>query len=75
MKEQAMAAQAELTYSVPGISCGHCRAAIVEEVEQVAGVRDVDVDLEAKRVDVRGDGLDDAAVRAAITEAGYEVAS
>lgn len=69
-----MAAQAELTYSVPGVSCGHCRAAIVEEVEQVAGVRDVEVDLEAKRVDVRGDDLDDAAVRAAIAEAGYEVA-
>ena len=70
-----MAAQAELTYSVPGVSCGHCRAAIVEEVERVAGVRDIDVDLEAKRVDVRGDDLDDAAVRAAIAEAGYEVAS
>ena len=69
-----MAAQAELTYSVPGVSCGHCRAAIVEEVEQVAGVRDVEVDLDVKRVAVRGEDLDDRAVREAIAEAGYGVA-
>lgn len=70
-----MAAQAELEYSVLGISCGHCRAAIVEEVEQVEGVNEVEVDLDAKRVVVRGDGLDDGAVKAAIAEAGYEVAA
>ena len=64
-----------LTYAVPGISCAHCRAAITEEVEQVAGVAAVDVDLDAKRVTVSGAGLDDAAVRAAIDEAGYEVAA
>jgi copper chaperone len=69
-----MAAQAELEYSVPGVSCGHCRAAIVEEVERVDGVREVEVDLDAKRVAVRGDGVEDAAVREAIVEAGYEVA-
>jgi copper chaperone CopZ len=63
-----------LTYTVPGISCGHCRAAITEEVEQVSGVSDVVVDLEARRVTVTGAGLDEAAVRAAIDEAGYEVA-
>ncbi|MBI5104089.1 MAG: heavy-metal-associated domain-containing protein [Solirubrobacterales bacterium] len=62
------------TYAVPGISCGHCRAAITAEVEKLAGVSSVDVDLDAKRVTVTGDGLDDAAVRAAIDEAGYDVA-
>lgn len=66
-------ATSQLEYSVPGVSCGHCRAAIAEEVEPLAGVREVDVDLEAKRVTVRGDGLDDTAVRNAIAEAGYEV--
>jgi copper chaperone len=70
-----MAAQAELEYSVPGVSCGHCRAAIVEEVEQVAGVREIEVDLDLKRVAVRGENLDDVAVREAIAEAGYEVES
>jgi copper chaperone CopZ len=60
-------------YSVPGVSCGHCRAAIVGEVSAVAGVESVDVDLDAKVVTVTGE-LDDAAIRAAIDEAGYEVA-
>jgi copper chaperone CopZ len=64
----------QLTYTVPGLSCGHCRAAITAEVEQVAGVTSVDVDLPAKRVSVAGDELDDAAIRAAIDEAGYDVA-
>ena len=63
-----------LTYSVPGVSCGHCRTAITEEVEKVPGVSYVDVDLEAKRVAVAGIQIDDATVRAAIDEAGYEVA-
>jgi copper chaperone CopZ len=64
----------QLTYSVPGISCGHCRAAVTAEVAMVAGVASVDVDLDAKRVTVAGEKLDDAAIRAAIDEAGYDVA-
>ncbi len=62
----------ELTYSVPGVSCEHCRTSIAAEVSQVGGVAGVAVDLDAKRVVVRGEGLDDAAVRAAIDEAGYD---
>jgi copper chaperone len=62
----------QLTYSVPDVSCGHCRAAISAEVERVAGVSSVEVDLDAKRVTVIGDAIDDAAVRAAIGEAGYD---
>ena len=64
----------QTTYSVPGISCEHCRVAIGGEVSQVAGVTAVDVDLAAKRVTVAGGGFDDAAVRDAIDEAGYDVA-
>ena len=64
----------QLTYSVPGMSCGHCRVAITSEVEKVAGVVSVDVDLDAKRVAVAGSELDDAAIRAAIDEAGYDIA-
>jgi copper chaperone len=63
----------ELAYSVPGVGCGHCRAAITAEVEKVAGVWSVHVDLEAKRVSVAGENLDDAAIRAAVDEAGYDV--
>jgi copper chaperone len=61
-------------YSVPGVHCAHCRAAITEEVVALPGVESVDVDLEAKRVTVVGSVLDDAAIRAAIDEAGYEIA-
>ena len=64
-----------LTYSVPGMSCGHCRTAITAEVSDVAGVRAVDVDLAAKVVTVTGAGVDDAAVRDAIDEAGYDIAA
>jgi copper chaperone CopZ len=59
---------------VPGMSCSHCVAAVTEEVSAVPGVDHVTVDLETKRVEVRGEHLDDAAVRAAIDEAGYDVA-
>lgn len=60
------------TYDVPGISCDHCKAAIEGEVATVPGVEAVLVDVEARTVAVRGDA-DDAAVRAAIDEAGYDV--
>jgi copper chaperone len=63
-----------LTYSVPGISCGHCRAAISGEVSRVDGVSAVAVDLDNKVVTVTGAGVDDAAVRDAIDEAGYDIA-
>ena len=61
-----------VTYTVPGMSCEHCVAAITEEVSQVDGVASVQVDLASKRVEVEGPDLDDAAIRAAIDEAGYE---
>ena len=63
-----------ITYSVPGVSCEHCRTAITGEVGVVAGVESVEVDLDGKIVTVRGEALDDAALRAAIDEAGYDVA-
>ena len=64
-----------LTYSVPGVSCEHCQAAIAGEVGKLAGVTGVDVDLETKLVSVRGESLDDAGIRAAIDDAGYDVAA
>jgi copper chaperone len=63
----------DLRFSVPGVSCAHCEAAIVEEVRRVPGVSAVEVDLAAKRVAVTGAGLDETAVRAAIEAAGYDV--
>jgi copper ion binding protein len=61
-----------LQFSVPGMTCGHCVAAVREEVERVPGVRTVDVDLRSKAVVVTGTAIDPAAVVAAIDEAGYE---
>lgn len=61
-------------YTVPGMHCGHCKQAVTEEVSAVAGVASVDVDLESKVVTVLGSELDDARIRAAIEEAGYEAA-
>jgi copper chaperone len=62
----------KLTYDVPAIHCAHCALSIQEEVSEVAGVDEVAVDLETKLVTVRGHELDDATLRAAIVEAGYE---
>ena len=61
-----------LGFLVPGLSCSHCVAAVREEIEALAGVALVTVDLESKRVEVTGDGLDNRDVRAAIERAGYE---
>lgn len=64
-----------IVYTVEGMSCGHCVNSVTEEVSEVSGVTDVKVDLEGKKVTVTGEGqVDDSAVRAAIDEAGYEVA-
>ena len=60
-------------YSVPGISCGHCKAAIEGEVGKLAGVERVEVDVEARTVRVEGPATEDE-VRGAVDEAGYEVA-
>ncbi len=63
------------SYSVPDISCSHCRMAIERAVSTVAGVAAVKVDLDTKTVTVSGDRLDEAAIVAAIDKAGYEVAA
>ena len=63
-----------LTLSVPGMTCGHCEAAVKQEVGGVPGVSGVDVDLDTKDVVVSGTDLDRDAVVAAIDEAGFDVA-
>ena len=63
----------QLEYTVAGMTCAHCVAAVEEEVGQVAGVREVEVEFEGGRLVVAGDSLDDGSIRAAVEEAGYEV--
>ena len=63
------------TYTVTGMTCGHCVSAVTEEVSQVPGVTAVAVDLDSGGLTVTSEApVDESAVRAAVEEAGYEVA-
>lgn len=61
-----------LNFTVPGMTCGHCEAAVKGEIGKLDGVTRVDVDLTTKAVVVEGEGLDQDAVFAAVDEAGFE---
>ncbi len=63
------------TYTVTGMTCGHCVASVTEEVQEIPGVQNVDVVLESGSLTVTSaDPLDDEAVKAAVEEAGYQLA-
>jgi copper chaperone len=65
---------ARSTYTVAGMTCGHCVSAVTEEVGKIPGVLDVQVDLATGAVDVASaEAVDTAAVREAVEEAGYEL--
>lgn len=62
-------------YTVTGMTCEHCAASVREEIEEIAGVRSVDVTVDAGRVEVTSDApLDRDDVARAVTEAGYRLA-
>ncbi len=62
------------TYTVTGMTCGHCVASVTEEVQEIAGVESVDVVLDTGALTVTSSqSLDDAAMRAAVEEAGYQL--
>jgi len=67
------------TYSVTGMTCGHCTASVTEEISKLTGVQQVSIDLVAggtSAVHVTSESaLDEAAVREAVDEAGYELAA
>jgi copper chaperone len=60
-------------YVVQGMTCEHCVLSVTEEVSELAGVRQVDVELASGRLVVRGADVRDDAVRAAVGDAGYQV--
>jgi copper chaperone CopZ len=62
------------TYTVTGMTCGHCVSSVTEEVTAVPGVTGVQVDLESGRLTVEG-AADESAVQAAVEEAGYSLSS
>jgi copper chaperone len=63
------------TYTVTGMTCGHCVASVTEEVQDIPGVEDVEVVLETGSLTVTSAApVDDAAVKTAVEEAGYQIA-
>ncbi len=63
------------TYTVTGMTCGHCVSSVTEEVSELSGVTDVQVELETGRVTVTSDSpVGEDEVRAAVEEAGYSLA-
>jgi copper chaperone CopZ len=62
------------TYTVTGMTCGHCVASVTEEVEEIPGVETVDVVLDTGTLTITSaDPIDAAAVKAAVEEAGYQL--
>ncbi len=62
-------------YSVTGMTCGHCVASVTEEVQEISGVSDVQVDLSTGSLRFTSEQpVSDADVRAAVEEAGYQLA-
>ena len=63
------------TFNVTGMTCGHCVASVTEEVQEIAGVENVAVDLPTGAVTIISAApLDETAVKAAVEEAGYQLA-
>ena len=67
---------ASSTYTVQGMTCAHCAAAVTEEVTRIRGVTDVAVDVAAGRLTVTSDQpVTTEAVTEAVEEAGYDLVS
>lgn len=63
------------TYTVTGMTCGHCVSSVTEEVQEIPGVEDVAVELESGAVTITSaQPVDESAVRSAVEEAGYQLA-
>lgn len=61
------------TYTVTGMTCGSCATKVSSAVDQVVGVTGTDVDVTTGTLTVAGPDVDEAAVRTAITGAGYQI--
>lgn len=62
----------ETTYTVTGMTCGHCASSVREEISEIGGVTGVEVNVETGAVTVASDTeLTRDAVEAAVTEAGF----
>lgn len=61
------------TLLVEGMSCGHCEKAVKDAVGEIAGVSNVVVYLESKKVEIQGQNLKDNLIKESIEDAGYNV--
>jgi hypothetical protein len=61
----------KLTLAVEGMTCSHCQAAVTRVLQESAGVRRAQVDLNTKQALVEGEALDGQALIAAVGELGY----
>ena len=64
----------ELSYRVEGMTCAHCVAAVTQSVSAIPGAVEVHVDLHSGQLRLRGEDIDDEAVREAVADAGYSLA-
>ncbi|MDN5682556.1 heavy-metal-associated domain-containing protein [Corynebacterium glyciniphilum] len=62
-------------YTVEGMTCGHCKASVEEEIGEIAGVSSVDAELSTGIVTVTGEDVDDSSVADAVADAGYSIRS
>ncbi|MDA4105792.1 heavy-metal-associated domain-containing protein [Mycolicibacterium holsaticum] len=64
------------TITVAGMTCAHCAASVREEIGEIAGVRAVAVDVASGAVTIDSDTpVDPVAIRRAVEDAGYQLAS
>ena len=63
------------TYTVTGMTCGHCVSSVTEEVQEISGVEKIDIVLETGSLTITSsEPVDDTAVKTAVEEAGYDLA-
>ena len=72
-EETLMRTETNRTYTVEGMTCGHCEQSVREEVEALDGVSDASADRTTGQLRVTGAAIDDAAVRGAVEAAGYQL--
>jgi len=58
---------------VEGMSCNHCAMVVTKALKELDGVSNVNVNLGSKKVEVEGENLNDAKLKEAVEEAGYDV--
>lgn len=73
-KVTSMTDSTTTAYTVRGMSCEHCKRSVAEEVGEIEGVERVEVDLASGRLEVQGVDISQEAVKAAVEDAGYQLA-